>query len=325
MGTMQRMDLDRIQEELVQEFRFGNEERVRVLVSQLGKGPKQVRAALEAMLESPESLVRQAAVFGLGELGGRASVERLERQLTIEEARGDHGGDAVAEDITRALGKIGEASARAALIRKLERLTAGKPGVSDVNELAYALWRRRHPDLIQAVRRSLETLSLPEPHGLHGLLVLLEKSPEDLDAWARDPSVPIEDKTRVLVVLEEDVPDQMMLILPAFIAAADALREQAISSDHDAAYYCERLFSLLLGDRKRFIASLPGDARSRLRAVARSLVTSPSMGSALPAAVVLGLVGKPEDAILLERRRPADDPGFAKVFDDAARVLRNLH
>jgi hypothetical protein len=49
------------------------------------------------------------------------------------------------------------------------------------------------------------------------------------------------------------------------------------------------------------------------------------MGSALPAAVVLKLVGQPEDAVLLESRRPADDPGFAEVFDEAARVLRNLH
>jgi hypothetical protein len=188
MGKMDKMDLARIQEELVEEFKFGNEERVRALMSQLGKGPKQVRSVLESMLESPESLVRQAAAFGLGELGGKASVKRLERQLAIEEARGDYGGDAVVEDITRALARVGEASARTALLRRLDRLATGKPAIADVNDLAYALWQRRHPDLIPAVRRGLETLSLPEPHCLHGLLVLLEKSPEALDVWARDPA-----------------------------------------------------------------------------------------------------------------------------------------
>jgi hypothetical protein len=325
MGMVHKMDLARIQEELVQEFKYGNEERVRALVPQLGKGPKQVRSVLEAMLESPESLVRQAAAFGLGELGGKASVKRLERQLEIEEAREDYGGDAVVEDITRALARIGQTSAQAALVRRLERMAADAPSVSDVNEMAYALWRRRHPDLIPAVRRSLETLSLPEPHCLHGLLVLLEKSPEALDAWARDPAVPINLKRRALSVLEEDVPDSLIPILPAFIATAYALREQASGQDDDAAYYCERLFSLVLGYRQRIIPVLPAEARAELRAVARNLVTSPSMGSALPAAVVLELVGRPEDVALLESRRPADDPGFAKVFDDAARVLRNLH
>lgn len=322
---MHKMDLARIQEELVQEFKFGNEERARVLVSQLGRGPKQVRSALEAMLESPESLVRQAAAFGLGELGGKASVKRLERQLAVEETRGDYGGDAVVEDITRALARIGEASARAALVRRLERLTTSAPAIADVNDMAYALWRRRHPDLIPAVRQSLERLSHSEPNNLIGLLTLLEKSPEALDAWARAPEISIDHKMRALAVLEEDVPDSLIPILPAFIATAYALREQASSQDDDAAYYCERLFSLVLGYRQRIIPALPAEARAELRAVARSLLTSPSMGSALPAAAVLELVGRPEDVALLESRRPADDPGFAKVFDDAARVLRNLH
>jgi hypothetical protein len=277
------------------------------------------------MLESPESLIRQVAAFGLGELGGKTSVKRLEHQLSIEEARGNHDGAAVVEDITRALGRIGGSSARAALVRKLERLAVGKPAMADVNELARALWRRRHPDLIPAVRRSLETLTPSGPHGLNGLLVLLEKSPEALDAWARDPAIPIKLKTRAIVVLEEDVPDTLMPILPAFIALADTLREQAQRQDGDEAYYCERLFSLLLGDRDRLIPALPEPARARLRAVAQSLVASPSMGSALPASVVLGLVGHPEDIPLLESRRPADDPVFAEVFDEAAAKLRKRH
>jgi hypothetical protein len=276
LETVHPMDLARIQEELVREFKFGDEERTRVLVAQLGRRPKQVRAALEAMLESPESLARQAAAFGLGELGGKASVKRLEHQLAIEEARGDYGGAAVLEELTRALGRIGEDSARAALVRRLERLVAGKPPMADVNDLARALWLRRHPELIPAVRRSLETLSLPGPHGLHGLLVLLEKSPEALDAWARDPEVSIDHKMRALAVLEEDVPDQLLPILPAFIATANALREQALDPDHDAAYYCERLFSLVLGNRQRVVPVLPAEARANLRAVARSLLTSSS-------------------------------------------------
>jgi len=320
-----KIALAHIQEELVQEFRWGNETRVRELVVQLGAGPRQIRTVLETMLGDSESLVRQAAAFGLGELGGPASAKRLEQQLAIEEARGDYGGGAVVEDIVRALGRIRGTNARASLVRKLERLASSKPDIADVNDLARALWRQRHPDLIPVVRRNLETRPLPEPNDLHGLLVLLEKSPEALDAWARNPSIPIENKTRVLVVLEEDVPDTLEPILPAFIATADTLREQAQRQDGDAAYYCERLFSLLLGDRERFIPALPEQARVRLRAVAQSLVASPSMGSALPAAVVLGLVGRPADIPLLESRRPADDPVFAEVFDDAAAALRRVH
>ncbi|KFE64054.1 HEAT repeat domain-containing protein [Hyalangium minutum] len=320
-----KIDLARIQEELVQEFRWGNEARVRELVAQLGAGPRQIRTVLETMLGDSESLVRQAAAFGLGELGGPASASRLEQQLAVEEARGDHGSGAVVEDIVRALGRIKGTRARASLVRKLERLASSKPEIPDVNELARALWRQRHPDLIPILRRSLETRTLPEPNDLHGLLVLLEKSPEALDTWARDASIPIDNKTQVLVVLEEDVPASLLLLLPAFVATADSVSEQAQSQDGDTAYYCERLFSLLLGDRKRFIPALPEHARARLRVVAQRLVALPSMGSALPAAVVLGLVGRPEDIPLLEKRRPADDPVFAKVFDDAVAALRKLH
>lgn len=319
-----KLTLARIQEELVEEFRWGNEARVRELVAQLGAGPRQIRTVLETMLSDEDSLVRQAAAFGLGELGGPASVKRLEQQLAIEEARGDYGGGAVEEDIVRALGRIRSTSARASLVRKLERLASSKPEIPDVNELARALWRQRHPDLIPAVHRTLETRSLPEPNDLHALLVLLEKSPETLDAWVRDPTIPIKNKTRVLVVLEEDVADAWMPTLPAFVATAESVCTQA-SSKKEFAYYCERLFSLLLGDRERLIPALSEQTRAQLRTVAQRLVASPSMGSALPAAVVLGLVGRPEDIPLLESRRPADDPGFAEVFDDAAAELRKLH
>lgn len=320
-----KIDLARIQEELVQEFRWGNEARVRELLAQLGAGPRQRRTVLERMLSDEDSLVRQAAAFGLGEMGGPASVKRLEQQLAIEEARGGYGGGAVEEDIVRALGRIRGTNARASLVRKLERLASSKPEIPDVNELARALWKQRHPDLIPSVRRILETRSLPEPNDLHALLVLLETSPEALDAWARDAAIPTRNKTRVLVVLEEDVPDAWMTTLPAFIATANVLRERAQNQDRDAAYYCERLFSLLLGERDRILPALSEQARAMVRTVAQTLVTASSMSSALPAAVVLGLVGRPEDIPLIESGRPADDPGFAEVFDDAVAALRKLH
>ena len=38
---------------------------------------------MEAMSEDPDSLVRQAAAFGLGELGGAASASRLEHSLPL--------------------------------------------------------------------------------------------------------------------------------------------------------------------------------------------------------------------------------------------------
>lgn len=227
--------------QLVQAVKEGDELQARSLVPKLGAGPRQVRAVLEAMLEDSDSLVRQAAVFGLGELGGVLSSRRLEQQLAIEEARGDHDGAAVIEDIIRTLGRIDDSSARAGLVRRLERLARGTPERSDVNELACVVWKQRHPDLLPAVRRSLEMLSLPEPHGLHGLLVLLEKSPADLDTWARDLAVSIRHKTRVLAVLAEDISDTLVPVLPAFISAAEALSEQTLNQDREAFYLCDSL------------------------------------------------------------------------------------
>jgi hypothetical protein len=310
-----------IQDELVRLVKLGDEAQARTLIPQLGTGLRQIRAVLQAMLESPEGLVRQAAVFGLGELGGAASVKLLEKQLAIEEARGDYDGEAVVEDITRALGRIKGASARAPLVRRLERLVAGKPERSDVNELAYALWSKRHPDLIPVVRASLEKLTLPAPHGLHGLLTLLEKSPEELDTWARDPSVSLEHKRTVLAVAEEDVPDTMLPVLPAFIATAQAASEKIEGHRSDAEYYCERLFSVLLQDRKRFVGAAPAEMRSELRVLALKVISATSPNPSLSAAVILGLVGHPEDVAFLEAHCP-EDPTFAKVFRDAAQALR---
>ena len=61
---------------------------------------------------------------GLGELGGAASGKRLGQQLASEGAKGDYGSEAVVEDIIRALGRIEDTSARAPLVRRLERLAA---------------------------------------------------------------------------------------------------------------------------------------------------------------------------------------------------------
>src|SRR5437868_9047581 len=110
-----KKDVSQVRARLVQAVKEGDETGARSLVPQLGVGPRQVRTALEAMLEDSDSLVRQAAAFGLGEIGGTASARRLEQQLAIEETRGDHDGAAVIEDITQALGRIKDSSARAGL------------------------------------------------------------------------------------------------------------------------------------------------------------------------------------------------------------------
>ncbi|WP_375768802.1 hypothetical protein NR798_45190 [Archangium gephyra] len=61
--------------------------------------------------------------------------------------------------------------ARASLVRRLERLAAGKPDLGDVNTIARALWHKRHPELLPVVRRSLQKLALPGLSSLGGLLV----------------------------------------------------------------------------------------------------------------------------------------------------------
>jgi hypothetical protein len=223
--------------------------------------------------------------------------------------------------ITRALGHLEEVSARAGLLRRLERLAAGRPEPADVTALARALWRHRHPDLLPAVRRGLEALASLAPNSLHGLLLLLERSPEELRAWALDASVPVALKARVLTVLEEEVPDALASTLPAFLSTASAQAETAVGQRGEAASYCERLFSLLLLHRERLLGALPEEARSELRAVAQRLVAAVSLNCAIRAAALLGCVGLPEDAALLAAHRPAD-PGLATVFEEAARALR---
>ncbi|WNG61917.1 hypothetical protein F0U59_49825 [Archangium gephyra] len=312
-------DVKQWREELVAACRFGEEARARALVRQ--PGPRKARALLESMLEAEEGLVRQAAVLGLVELGGAASSSRLEQQLVREEARGDRDGDSVAEAITRALGELEEASARASLVRRLERLASGKPDLGDVNTIARALWHKRHPELLPVVRRSLETLALSEMSSLGGLLVLLEKSPGELQSWALDRSVSVEHKTEVLTVLEEEVPEPLVPAVLAFISTAHALLGDAVN--REASYYCERLFILLLRHREHLIPLLPPESRAELREVARRRVEAFALrDGSLRAAVLLQYVGQPEDTELLLAHRPAE-PVLAKVFDDAVAALRS--
>lgn len=316
-----RSDMEQFQDELVDACAWGEEDRARELISRFGAEPM-ARAALEAMLQEPDATTRQAAVFGLGELGGTASVLRLEQQLALEEARGDYDGDSVVEELIRALGRIEAAGARAALVRKLERLVTAGPKPGDVNPVARALWKRRHPDLLPVIRQSLSQLDPKVSGSLPGLLVLLEKTPDELHAWARDPSVPVEHKTRVVTVLDAELPEALVTTLPSFISAASALSEEAVSQKGEAAYYCDRLFTLLLLHKEQALPELK-EARAELRTLARRLVASVDPNCALGAAVVLEFVGLPDDAPLLEAHRPAE-PVLAKVFDDAARALRGL-
>jgi hypothetical protein len=318
---MKKSDEARAREELVRAFKDGDEAQARLWVARLGAGPRQVRQVLESMLEEPLGLARQAAAFGLGVLGGEASVRRLEQQLAIEEARGDADGEAAVEDIVRALGHIQEGGARLSLLRKLERLVAGTPERSEVYALARALWRRRHPELLPGVRRSAEQLTLPAPHGLHGLLRLLEKTPEELGVWARDPEVSVEEKTRVLALLEEDLPEAWLPVLTDFLAVAQSWEEPVLRQRREATYYVESLFSVMLMEEGR-ISALPAAVRKGLRDVARRLIVATAPHPSLRAAVFLKHCGHREDAAFLDAHCPSDAT-FAQVFRNAARILRD--
>jgi hypothetical protein len=317
----QKENVTQWRNELVDAFNEGDETRVRTLLSQ--PGARKVRPLLEVMLEDPSATVRQAAAFGLGELGGTSSIRLLERQLALEEARGDYDGAAVAEALTQALGRVQSASARASLARRLERLVAtGRPEPADLNDLACALWRKRHPDLIPLIQRGLAQLTLPAPTALHGLLVLLEKSPDELRAWAVDGSIPVALKGEVLTVLGEEIPEALVSTLPAFISSARPLVDTAVKNKGVASGYCVDLFSLLLPRAEQLLPRLPEVARFELRDMARRLVAATSsLKCSLQSAVLLEHLGLPEDAALLDAHRPAD-PVLAKVFDDAAQVLR---
>jgi hypothetical protein len=320
----QEPDMEQWRSELVDSFHLGEEERARDLVATLREArPRQARAVLEEMLESPDGKVRQAAAFALGVLGGPASTRRLEQQLVLEEARGDHDGSSVVQGITHALGQLKSAGARAALVRKLERLVAGTPDSTDVNDLAYALWRKRHPELVPALRGALQRIALPTARALQALLRLMESSPAELSAWVENASVPLEDKTEVLTVLDEEVPAELECLLPSFISLARSVIDVAATRAGAENDFCERLFTLLLLHRERLFPALPPGARSALRDVARRMAAAPEAIRSIGAAVTLEYVGQREDADLLEAHRPRDDV-LGKVFDDVMHALRGF-
>jgi hypothetical protein len=320
------MVMKQLRDELVDACSWGDEDRARALVSTLGEQPRRATALLDVMLKDPDAQVRQAAAFGLGELGGSASARLLEQQLAIEEARGDYDGESVVEAIVKALGRVEEASVRSTLVRRLEKLAKGKPEPSDVFSVVHALWRRRHPELLPVVRRSLESMTPARYKSLLGLLVLLEKTPDELRSWALDPSIPVEHKTGVITVLEEELPGELLSTLPAFISSAHAALETVAGPQDErnpVAYYGECLASLLLRHREQILLTLSEGPRSELRDLARKLIVATAPNSSLRAAVLLQLIGQTEDAPLIEAHRPTD-PTLAKVFDDAAQALRQL-
>jgi hypothetical protein len=315
-----KTDSERGQAGLVEAVGEGDETQARALVR--GLDARRARALLEAMLDHEDARVRQAGAFGLGALGGTASARRLETQLEVEEARGGYDAASVIEIITEALGHIADGSARGGLLRQLERLTGSRVSPSDINTLARALWRRRHPELRPAVERALERVPPAAAASLRGLLLLLEKSPGQLRAWVEDVQVPAARKAEVLPVLEEEVPDELVAVLPAFISLARAQAPSAVPQlQGDALSICERLFILLMLDDKRLLTALPVEAREQLRETARTLVAAKSLRCALWAATVLQYVGQPEDVLLLEAHRP-EDATFAEVFDRTIQILR---
>jgi len=316
------LNIEQWRQELLDAFHHEDEARARMLVSQ--PGPRKARTLLEAMLEEADALVRQAAAFGLGELGGAASAKLLEQQLAQEEAQGTHDGEAVVEAITDALGRLESTDARASLIRRLRRLVAGKPSASDINAVACALWRRRHPDLLSTIPPCLQPLPLPASRPLHGLLVLLETSPEALPSWVREPSVPLEYKTGVLMLLEEELPPSLVPALPAFISTAHEVQELATLQRGAPSYYCECLLSLLLTHREPLLEELPPEALSELHDLARELVASVAPNCSFRAAMLLRYIGRPEDVDLLLAHRPEDDVG-AKSFEDVVQALRHRY
>ncbi|WNG58137.1 HEAT repeat domain-containing protein [Archangium gephyra] len=318
------IDLTQWQSELVDAFRWGEHERARSLVMTLREAqPRRVHGTLEQMLQSPDGKVRQAAVFALGELGGPTSARRLEQQLLLEESRGDSDASSVVQVITQSLSRLESASSRATLIRRLNRLAAGTPEGSDVDDVVYALWRKRHPELIPPVRGALERLSPPVSEGLRALLRLLESSPQELRVWIEDGSVPVEQKTKVLTVLDEAVPEELEPVLPSFIFLAESMIEMASTKKGQERRFCDRLFTLLLLHRERLLPTLPSNARTILREVARRMVAAPETVRIIKAATLLEYVGWREDADLLAEHKPQDEV-LGRVYEEAVQVLRKL-
>ncbi|WP_163871000.1 hypothetical protein [Myxococcus eversor] len=308
-----RGDTEMAADELIEAFHQGDESRAREAVSRLGSDAE---SWLARSLESPDARLRRAAVFGFGVLGGDSNLRRLERQLVIEEARADLDGKSVAEVVTQALGELHEAEARGSLTRRLERLTRGAPGASELYTLAHALWKRRHPELLPVVEQALRKLTPSVSGPLQGLHVLLSKSPESLREWAGDASVALADKTQVLAILEADLPEAWLPSLSAFIPSSPS---DSSASERE---YAECLLAVLLAHRERLLPNLPDNARTRLRVLSLGLLGSQDPDLSLRSAILLQSVGRPEDVAAIEAHRPQDSVG-ARVFDDAAHALHS--
>ncbi|HYO58417.1 hypothetical protein [Archangium sp.] len=181
----------------------------------------------------------------------------------------------------------------------------------------------RHPELLPAVRGALERIAPPASEGLRALLRLLESSPEELRVWIEDESVPVEQKTKVLTVLDEEVPDELVPLLPSFIFLAQSIIEVASTRKGQERRFCDRLFTLLLLHRERLLPALPPKARAVLREVARRMVAAPETVRIIKAATLLEYVGHREDADLLAEHKPQDEV-LGRVYEEAVEVLRKL-
>jgi len=307
---------------LVDAFEWGEDERLKELISQLAAQPRLASKLLNEMLSSSDASERSAAIFALGRLGGTRNLRRLEEQLAVEETREDYDGSAVIEVITEALGHIKEVGSRATLVRRFRRLLSGTPEETDVNDLCYALWRKRHPELIPVVRSALERFPARFFPALDALLCLLETPPEKLVPWALDPRVPANDKMNVLTILDEEVPREYVPVITALICAADALGDAPVAHPGEASGYCERLFTTLLLHSEWLLPALPETAQLTLLTLARRCVASSDLNCAARAVWTLGEVGGLEDVpLILAHRSP--DPERDKDYDRTVQRLRS--
>jgi len=319
----QQFDPTLVRDGLVDAFEWGDDERLEELISQLAGQPRRASKVLDEMLSSPDARERSPAVFALGRLGGTRSLRRIEEQLAVEEAREDYDGSAVIEVITEALGHIKEAASRATLVRRFRRLLSGRPGETDVNDLCYALWRKRHPELISVVKSGLERFPAGSFPALDALLRLLETPIEALVAWSLDASVPLTPKRKVLTLLDEEFPRDFVPVLAALISAAEALKDAPVTQRRgEAASFCDRLFITTMLHRQWLLSALPVAAHQALRAVARRCVASLDPSCALQAALMLAYIGELKDMSLIEAHFP-EDTSLVTTYQEAVQLLRS--
>ena len=135
-------------------------------------------------------------------------------------------------------------------------------------------------------------------------------------------SVSLELKSNAMAILDEEVPDELLAVIPAFITLASRVGD-AVEQQGEAAEYCDRLFITLLLHRQRVLPALPAGVLSELHALARKCVEARVPNCSTRAARMLQQLGHPEDAALIEANRPDYSPILAEVFDDIARALRS--